>query len=643
MAPRTRLSGTLEPSRSEADLYLDGSRTFPVTGGGGAQGKQGPVGPLGPQGPMGFGLFDTRAEAQAATIPIGVDTLTLNGYSTTGDSPAANYKSVADTGTLEAWQFRSNGNTRRWQLVLGDFITPEMVGGDVQAAVNAAYALNGGGEVRLRTTYSLSAALQMKSKVRLTTDNGAGQLVRAGIVVEFVTFAAHGASVERVTVDGGHTPSTVFNSDYVAIFIGSADDVTIDRCTIQNSTSNAVGIQTGMRSRITRNRFYNICGYAVSIARATKAASYALVEYNTGELLGFHAVGIDLSDKNIIRHNNFTGARTVGLVVSFNGTTVTRVSGPTFTNAQVFTCLISNYVSGTTLISESQIMSVAPDGQSCTINAPLPAGGVHNNRPASYGAGDLYTVFCGSDNDFIDNIGTECVGAGVSVADNQTLLTANNRFIGNLFKNIGQCGILIAGDSVAKVYGTKILDNTIINVGLNGSAGDPTANVGIYAFGGAARTFVGGNTLQDDQGVIDAGAFTMLYGLAVGATSDIILVGSNEAQNPINPGIRGGVASVTLSAGWGSTASVSNIVHHGNAITFTITSSGTGQAVNPTMDINHLAGRANPQPTGQVQIPANGTMTPLYRGAFSKTNSIFYYFNAAAPVNGGVYNVTISF
>lgn len=37
MAPRPRLSGTLEPARSEADLYLEGSRVFPVGNGGGGQ------------------------------------------------------------------------------------------------------------------------------------------------------------------------------------------------------------------------------------------------------------------------------------------------------------------------------------------------------------------------------------------------------------------------------------------------------------------------------------------------------------------------------------------------------------------------------------------------------------------------------
>jgi len=522
------------------------------------------------------------------------------------------------------------------------FVTPEMFGGSVQAAVDAVHAANGGGEVRLRSLHALPAALMMRPNVRLTSDNGKGGVARVGMVVECVSYAAHGASLEGVIVDGGRTPTTPFDPNALAVWIGSSDDVTVDRCIIRNSNGTAVNIQTGMRSKVTRNYFTNVGAYAVMIARVTPAPNYALVEHNTGDNLGYHFVGIDYSHNNMVRFNDFKGIRTVGLVVNFNGTLVTRVSGPLFTGAPIFTCLISNYVSGAdTLLIERQIMSVASDGQSCQINAPIDGGGVHNNRPAAFGTGDLYTVFCGNDNDFIGNTGAEGAAAGVSIADNRAYLTANNRFIDNHFKNVGQCGFLVAGDSPALVYGTKIIGNSVLNPGSNGAAGDVTANVGIYVFGGAQRTFLADNTFQDDQGYIVGGSATMQHGIAVGNTSDVILGGSNEVFNAVNKGIRNGAPSVVLSAGWGVGATVSNIVHHGNVITFRITA-GTGATPNnQTITVNHIAGPASPQSTGEIQHPDSGTFSILYRGAFTKQQSIFYFFSTVHPVSSTAYDVTV--
>jgi hypothetical protein len=62
-------------------------------------------------------VYSTRGVAAAATVPAGRTSMIVLGYNTTSDAPPAKYVEVADTGTLYSWQFRSNGNTRRWQLV----------------------------------------------------------------------------------------------------------------------------------------------------------------------------------------------------------------------------------------------------------------------------------------------------------------------------------------------------------------------------------------------------------------------------------------------------------------------------------------------------------------------------------------------
>jgi hypothetical protein len=61
-------------------------------------------------------VFLTRAAAIADYVANDRTTITLLGYTAAFDCPAARYVEVADTGTLEAWQFRTNGATRRWQL-----------------------------------------------------------------------------------------------------------------------------------------------------------------------------------------------------------------------------------------------------------------------------------------------------------------------------------------------------------------------------------------------------------------------------------------------------------------------------------------------------------------------------------------------
>ncbi|SEK37621.1 hypothetical protein SAMN04515666_101359 [Bosea lupini] len=61
--------------------------------------------------------FGSRVLAAAAAVPVVVAWLSIGGFGAIGDGGHGIYKRVADTGTLEAWQFRSNANTVRWELV----------------------------------------------------------------------------------------------------------------------------------------------------------------------------------------------------------------------------------------------------------------------------------------------------------------------------------------------------------------------------------------------------------------------------------------------------------------------------------------------------------------------------------------------
>lgn len=97
-------------------------------------------------------VFDTRADAQAATIPAADDTLIINGYSSAGDGGAAVYKRLsAPPSPSNAWTFQSgSGSGPWWELAenrpnirmfgaVGNGVTPDTVA--VQNAVDACIAL----------------------------------------------------------------------------------------------------------------------------------------------------------------------------------------------------------------------------------------------------------------------------------------------------------------------------------------------------------------------------------------------------------------------------------------------------------------------------------------------------------------------
>lgn len=64
-----------------------------------------------------------------ATIPTAQTFFRVQGYATPGDGGTGLYVEVADTGSIFPHQFRTNGNTRRWQYVPdGGTIRPEVVG-----------------------------------------------------------------------------------------------------------------------------------------------------------------------------------------------------------------------------------------------------------------------------------------------------------------------------------------------------------------------------------------------------------------------------------------------------------------------------------------------------------------------------------
>lgn len=72
--------------------------------------------------------FSTKAAAEKSSVPAGTQVLQTFGYSQSGDGGGAYYVRVNNTGTLESWQFQTNGGTTRWSLATTQEINPCMFG-----------------------------------------------------------------------------------------------------------------------------------------------------------------------------------------------------------------------------------------------------------------------------------------------------------------------------------------------------------------------------------------------------------------------------------------------------------------------------------------------------------------------------------
>jgi hypothetical protein len=145
-------------------------------------------------------------------------------------------------------------------------------------------------------------------------------------------------------------------------------------------------------------------------------------------------------------------------------------------------------------------------------------------------------------------------------------------------------------------------------------------------------------TSFDGNSVLDVqGSPTTPYWLTMAGAVGTALIGSNTRQGMVNPGISGGISSIVLGAGWGTTATTSAIVNNGNTVQFTITSSGTGQATAATITISQLATGKNSPPQPQCKnINSSGTLISII-GENNSTATAVIAVTGSAPAAGATY------
>jgi hypothetical protein len=431
-------------------------------------------------------------------------------------------------------------------------------------------------------------------------------------------FGGAGITLRGLAIDGNRE-NLDLNLSRQLVAVLDADDATIERCRLVNSTGIGVYITTGLRASVLRCTFDEIDIFPVyAIAPAGTERSDLRIEGNDATNCGRGGIGVVGHHGASIKGNNVSGLLAVGMTCTFDGTTVTHTGGSAdFGDLRVGNHLIHNAGGSFT---ESLIVSIESP-TSCTISASV--GGPHAGVLTAGGTGDLLSIEgCG-----YADVSENTVRLGVSIgivhwvySDQDARVVTIDR---NRISDIGGPGINVQSsdsdtgtddpDSAADytVSGANVTNNIIRNVGQRGSAGNiPDFNVGIIideALGAIDHVWVDGNNVYDDQA-----SPTTAYWLRTQSNTEAgdVSIGTNRSRGTINQGIAGGL-SITLSEGWGSTAAVSSIVHHGREARFVVTAGGTGRAANPTISLAPKATSAGdpPMPVGAMVANSGGSLS----------------------------------
>jgi hypothetical protein len=479
-------------------------------------------------------------------------------------------------------------------------------------------------------TYTLTSALVMKPGVRLLCNDGAiitqGNSQNLTTMIDF--FLADGGSIERCIVDGNRANNTDAEACCtVMVHMSSAADVSIKNNTLRNGTGYLIA-SNGLRPRIEDNSLSNFYQTGVFLSPASpNQETFGVIENNRITSVGSHAMFI-AGDYNIVSHNIVVGAM-IGapgsiLTVNTSGTTVTWVSGPNFA-----TVIPGQFL----VINGGQEFKVTVKASSTSLTVATTPGTL-TGVPATIGSGDHIGVQDSSRSVISDNNMTlgATFGIAISSAGNLTTrnLLANNRIV-----LAGKACIDI--NATANVSKNSILGNYLYNCGQSQAGAGQQSGIQISHSTGSivADTFIDGNTIMDDQGTP-----TTLSWLRVdsGANASNV-IGKNSHKGTTNADLTNDIASITLSAGWGTTASTSAITSQGDSIQFTITSAGTGQAASPSFTVNkRVAVTANPPNIQCKFLTGTGALQAIWGEQQATAGQWIANYNGT-PVAGSTYTI----
>jgi hypothetical protein len=514
--------------------------------------------------------------------------------------------------------------------------SPGLARASIQTAVNALSAT--GGIVYVAGTYSLTSTLAMQPKVRIICVDGAtitqpnGQNLTT--LIDFSANTANGASIQNCTVNGNRANNTDNANDFL-LYVGPANDVTVTGNLIENSNGYGVDVSTGLRPIISYNKWTNFyVGPIYAITGVAQTATYGQFVGNTMYgAIGSHAITLNNSDYNVVSGNTINAALQTGMTVNTSGTTVTSTAGPNFSALSPGSFIILN--GG----AEFLITSITDNTHLVVNTTPGTLTGV----PAAAGPGDLVSLLATSHNTIANNSTTGGVGGGIVVSNFVAgESTQKNNIIGNTIYNSGEGCIELESENT---FGTQVFDNQIRgnNLGDCGVGGTAVASNTQYGIAlidfnpnTLLNTFIDDNYVRDDQGSPTTQNWLGITSVGVGQ----VFVGKNTNISTVSAGVAGGISSVGLSAGWGSTATSSAITSYGSSFVLTVTSSGTGQAANAVVTVNTRATTAdNPPVMNCKQIGGSSTLLTVY-GETPGTDGVpgFQAFIVStAPAAGNTY------
>lgn len=506
----------------------------------------------------------------------------------------------------------------------------------LQAGENAA---SPGGIVYVGTgTYTLAATLHPQPGVVLACSSGAKitqpNASSFATLIDFTTNAANGAAIQGCTISSNRAGNSD-NGANVTVMVGTANDISITSNDFTDSNSNPVFVTTGARPKITGNTFTNFFATAVSLVpAAVNTSTDGNVSDNIFTMpIGQHAISLNGSDGNTICRNKILGVNFPGMVVNVSGTAVAWVSGPNFSGLTPGQFVVVN--DGTNY-QELLIGSVSNPTNLTLTAAATAATGAH----AIAGPGDLLGTTSSSNNLVCDNFisGSATINMGFSnfgVAET----VQGNVFSRNISTLAGAGCFQSEGttNGGSGIFDNSIVDNTMIRCGQGGAASFASNNnAGIVFFDFSPVT---SSEWVDGNKIFDISSPTMnnwmsLPGVQVGGVS----VGKNTSINTASNGILNGISSIALGAGWGSTATTSNIVSNGSSFAFTVTSSGTGQTANPSLLVNTVATTAENPPQMACTL-ATGSNLGFVFGQSTASISVIPISVAVTPSAGQSFQI----
>lgn len=518
----------------------------------------------------------------------------------------------------------------------------------IQAAINSVSTY---GNVYVGSgTFTLSAAIGMKPYMTLECSSGAGITQANGAnlttLIDFSGYiagsAATGATIRNCYIDGNRANNTgtiVSGVNRQLIYFGNTDDVTIENNVLISGPGYGISGSRQQRLIIRNNNISDTERHAILATQVGgHFASYCKIQNNTlsEPLLVLGLDGCVITGNQII--GVLYGNTVAPMRVSVAGTAVTWVSGPDFSSVK------TGYRVYTGNGAIQTAIAIVNSSTSLTLDTAAAAPVV--NSLAMIGQDDLLGVGAANQTIIANNYVKNGGSYGISVFGNADAAFTGNVIANNIMEAQGINALGLLGDDFPTSGGLGARNNVITgNLAINSnygglagcSAGASSCLFSYFLAGGVMTNVVfDGNHAQDDAG--NTYGWLGISQLAAGSS---IRIGNNNQVNAQTDGITGGVSSITLSSGWGSTAATSNIISYGNAVKFTVTANGAGIAATPTIAVNSRATKLS-QGTETFwsckMVSGSGTFTAIY-GEQTGTPAAINMSFLGLPVAGSTYEI----